>query len=136
MNKVTRLLTTAGLGLLAGVAFGVGPAQAVEAPATASAQSQTGSTQADRHRGREVTVGYYRSIRACELAGRIGERFGRWNDYDCEFQRRGFHRGTFALEVERGWSWGRPGHDRGHDRFGDRGHDRFGDRDGRGPRGR
>ncbi|WP_250028782.1 hypothetical protein [Paractinoplanes maris] len=130
MNKVTRLLTTAGLGLLAGVAFGVGPAQAADASAPSAAKAQTGAAQADRNWGREVTVGYYRSYRACDLAGRIGERFNRWNDYDCEFQRRGFHRGTFALEVER--SWGRPGH-----RFDDRGrgHDRF-DHDGRGGRGR
>ncbi|WP_184954206.1 hypothetical protein [Paractinoplanes abujensis] len=112
-----RLLTTTGLGLLAGAALGVGPAQAADASPAAAAKSQTGRTaQADQHRDRDVVVGYYRSYRACELAGRIGERWGRWDDYDCDYQRRGFHRGSFALEVERGWGWNRPGHhwDNGH----------------------
>ena len=129
MNKVTRILTTAGLGLLAGVAFGTGPVQAADTSAASAAKAQTGATQADRFRDRDVVVGYYRSYRACDLAGRIGERFGRWDDYDCDFQRRGFHRGKFALEVERGWDWGRPG----HHRFDDRGRDRFDDRGHRGP---
>ena len=112
MNKMTRLLTTAGMGLLAGVAFGVGPAQAADASATATAQAPSSATQqADRHRDRDVVVGYYRSYRACDLAGRIGERFGRWDDYDCDYQHRSFdRRGVFALEVERGWGWNRPGH--------------------------
>ncbi|MCO8273599.1 hypothetical protein M1L60_23680 [Actinoplanes sp. TRM 88003] len=116
MNKVTRILTTAGLGLLAGVAFGTGPVQAADTAAPSAAKSQTGATQADRFRDRDAVVGYYRSYRACDLAGRIGERFGRWDDYDCDFQRRGFHRGQFALEVERNWGWGRPGHHRFDDR--------------------
>ncbi|MBU2670985.1 hypothetical protein KOI35_46555 [Actinoplanes bogorensis] len=111
---MTRLLTTAGMGVLAAVAFGVGPAQA--------ASSTSATQQADRHRDRDVVVGYYRSYRACDLAGRIGERFGKWDDYDCDYQRRGFdRRGVFALEVEqRGWGggwnggWNRPGHHRGH----------------------
>src|SRR5690348_7511772 len=121
MNKTTRFLTTAGLGLLAGVAFGVGPAQAADTSAPSAAKSQSASTQADRHRGRDVVVGYYRTYRACDLAGRIGERFGKWDDYDCDFQRRGFNRGVFALEVERGWDWGRPGHNR-FDHRGPHGH--------------
>ncbi|MDY7084213.1 MAG: hypothetical protein SYR96_03820 [Actinomycetota bacterium] len=115
MNKMTQLLVTAGLGLLAGVSFGVGPAQAADASPTAAAKSQpTRTVQVDRHRDRDVVVGYYRSYRACDLAGRVGERFGRWRDYDCDYQRRGFRRGTFALEVERGWGWNRPGHRGGH----------------------
>ena len=113
MNKATRFLTMTGMGLLAGVTFGMGPAQAADAaPSTEKAATQ--STQVKKHwdRDRDRVVGYYRSLRACELAGRIGERFGRWDDYDCDFQRRGFHRGTFALEVERDWrgGWNRPGH--------------------------
>ncbi|MBM2617868.1 hypothetical protein JIG36_20125 [Actinoplanes sp. LDG1-06] len=120
---MTRILMTAGLGLLAGAAFGVGPAQAADASSAAAAKSQPSRTaQADQHRGRDVVVGYYRSYRACELAGRIGERFGRWNDYDCDYQRRGFKRGLFALEVERGWGWNDRGHNRGHNRGWDRGH--------------
>ena len=122
MNKMTRLLTTAGMSLLAGVAFGAGPAQAADTTATSAAQSQTTrTTQAAQGWGRDVVVGYYRSYRACDVAGRIGERTGRWNDYDCEYQRRGFRGGVFALEVERGWGWGRPGHNRFDNRFDNRG---------------
>ena len=112
MEKMMRL-ATAGLGLVAGLAFAAAPAQAATAAPSAEGKQ---STQADRHRDRDVVVGYYRSLRACELAGRIGERFGRWHDYDCDYQRRGFHRGVFALEVERGWGGDRPGHHGGHHR--------------------
>ena len=108
MNKAMRFLTMTGMGMLAGVTFGMGPAQAADT--TGSTAGRTGqSTQAKHWDRDEVVVGYYRSLRACELAGRIGERFGRWDDYDCDYQRRGFHRGVFALEVERDWRW-----DRGH----------------------
>ena len=119
MNKAMRFLTMTGMGVLAGVAFGVGPAQAADA--TAATAGRSGQSTQVKHWDRDEVVGYYRSLRACELAGRIGERFGRWDDYDCDFQRRGFHRGYFALEVERGWGWNRPGHGHrpwGHGGFG------------------
>jgi hypothetical protein len=117
MNKVIRLLTMSGMGLLAGVAFAASPAQAVDSSTGSSAKpSTTKSTEAKPGFGRDYVVGYYRSPRACELAGRIGERFGKWDDYDCDFVRFGPRRGLFALEVERnffGGGWGRPGHHNG-----------------------
>jgi hypothetical protein len=107
MNKFTRLLTMTGMGVLAAVAISAGPAQAADNSGTAAARRV--APQVQQHDGGERTVGYYRSLRSCELAGRIGERFGRWADHDCDFVRFGFHRRTWALQVSnRGW--GRPGH--------------------------
>jgi hypothetical protein len=114
MNKVTRLLTMAGMGLMAGVAIGSAPAQAAGVTQQQAAKPAAGqSSQVQQHRGRDQVVGYYRSLRACEFAGRIGERFNRWDDHDCTFVRFGFHRGTWALEVQRDWDWHRPGHGQG-----------------------
>jgi hypothetical protein len=112
MNKSMRVLTMAGMGILAGLTIGAGPAQASDASPQPSAKASSGAAgQVQQHRGRDrdQVVGYYRSLRACELAGRIGERFNKWDDYDCDFVRFGFRRGAWALEVERDWNWNRPG---------------------------
>jgi hypothetical protein len=113
MNKTMRVLTMAGLGVMAGLAIGAGPAQASDSSAATATKTATAqapkTTQAKQFPRRDQVVGYYRSLRACELAGRIGERFGQWEDYDCDFIRVGFRRGAWALEVERDWGWGRPG---------------------------
>ncbi len=121
MTKAIRLLTMAGMGLMASVAIGAGPAQATDSGAQSAVKSAAGqATQVqqdrwrDRDRGRDRVVGYYRSLRACEFAGRIGERFDRWEDYDCDYVRFGFRRGAWALEVEQDWNWHRPGHGHGH----------------------
>jgi len=113
MNKVTRVLTMAGMGIMAAVAM-AGPAQAAGSADASSTSKPT--VQKSWDRDREWTHDYYRSYRACDLAGRIGERFGKWDDYECEYQRRGWHRGQFALEVERDRHFfgGRPHHNR-HD---------------------
>jgi|tagenome__1003787_1003787.scaffolds.fasta_scaffold20984553_3 hypothetical protein len=114
MNKVARLLTMAGMGLMAGVAIGSGPAQAAGVTGQQVAKPAAGqSQQAQQHRDRDEVVGYYRSLRACEFAGRIGERFNGWDDHDCTFVRFGFHRGAWALEVGRDRDWHRPGHGHG-----------------------
>ncbi|MBU2669241.1 hypothetical protein KOI35_37590 [Actinoplanes bogorensis] len=131
MNRISRMLTVTGLGLLAGVTMGAGPAMA--ATSTDAGASKAGaSSQADR---RDRVVGYYNSYRACDLAGRIGERFDRWDDYDCERVGFGFHR-RYALEVswDRDWRWF--DRDRGHGRpwFNDRHHHnggKWGDKDGK-----
>ncbi|GAA0488709.1 hypothetical protein Ade02nite_72700 [Paractinoplanes deccanensis] len=152
MNKAVRMLTMVGLGLMAGATVGTAPALAADGGSSATAKSNT-STQVQRH-DRDQIVGFYRTLRACEKAGRIGEWFDRWEDYDCERVRFGFRRGFWALEVERDWRFGGHGHrdrdfrdrdfrDRDHDfrghdhRDGDH-HDRDDrdDRDDRGPRGR
>jgi hypothetical protein len=130
MNKAIRLLTMAGMGLMASVAIGAGPAQATDNSAQPAVKPATGKSTAvqqdrwrDRDRDRDRVVGYYRSLRACELAGRIGERFDRWEDYDCDYVRFGFRRGAWALEVEQDWNWGRPNHGghRGNGPWGHRG---------------
>ena len=141
MNKATRMLTMLGMGLVAGATIGAGPA--VAADSTSPAPKASTATKAQQHdRDRDRVVGFYRSLRACEFAGRIGERFDKWDDYDCERVRFGFRRGFWALEVEQdrwghgGGHWNRPGHGHwnrpghGHGHFGDR-DGRFGDRDGR-----
>ncbi|MBB4697632.1 hypothetical protein [Paractinoplanes abujensis] len=50
-------------------------------------------------RGESQIVGFYRSPRACQLAGFYGERRGVWDDFDCTFVRVGPRRGAWALEV-------------------------------------
>ena len=47
----------------------------------------------------ELSVGFYRSPRACQLAGYYGERRGAWDDLDCTFVRVGPRRGAWALEL-------------------------------------
>jgi hypothetical protein len=71
MNRITRMLTITGLGLFAGITIGAGPAMA--ATNTAGTPAKPG----DR------VVNYYDTYAQCEIAGRIGERFGRWDDFDC-----------------------------------------------------
>jgi hypothetical protein len=106
MNKATRLLTVTGMGALAALAIGAGPAQAAGTAGSPAAKPSAGQTQQSHNWDR--TIGYYRSAGACEMAGRIGERFGRWDDHDCDFIRFGFRHGSWALQVGRDWN--RPGH--------------------------
>jgi hypothetical protein len=107
MNKLTSLLTMTGLGALAALAIGVGPAQAAGTSASTAAKPSAG--QAQQRHGEDDTVGYYRSGRACEVAGRIGERFGRWDDYDCYR----VQWGLWELQVSQDWhGHGRPSHGR------------------------
>lgn len=127
MTKAIRVITMAGMGLLASVAISAGPAQATDStkqPAAKPAAGQSTQVKLDRFRDRDRIVGYYGSRRACEFAGRIGERFDRWDDYDCDFVRFGFRRGAWALEVEQDRNWGRPGHGHGHGHWGNRDHHR------------
>jgi hypothetical protein len=98
MGKTMRFLTLAGMGLLAGVSLGAGTAQA--APAAERSGSTTAAHQQAARWGNDDVVGYYRTIRTCLQAGRIGERFGAWDDYDCERVRFGFRRGAWALIVD------------------------------------
>ena len=123
MNKVMRTLTMAGLGLLAGASIG---APALAADSSATTVKKPSKSQVQQDFGRERVAGFYRTYRACDRAGRVGDWVGKWNRYDCDPVRFGFRRGTWVLKVQQS----RFGHFRGHDgRFG--GHDgRFGDRDG------
>ena len=106
MSKATRMLTMAGMALVAGATFSAGPAAA----STSTAQGTTAAKQstqqkADANRGRDWVQGYYRTYGQCNRVGWIGERRGLWDDYDCERVRRGF-RTFYRLEVERDWHGG------------------------------
>ena len=97
MNRVTRLLAIAGLGL-GTVAVAAVPAQAT----TGSAQGTTTSASTQTRVGwdDDEVVGYFRSLRACERVGRLGEIRDRWDDYDCDRAGFGWGRGSWVLTVE------------------------------------
>ena len=96
MNRITRMLAMAGIGL--GVAMTVASAPAQAAPSTQEAATGT-STQTWRGWDDDEVVGYFRTLRTCERVGRIGEIRDRWDDYDCSRVRFGFNRGAWVLEV-------------------------------------
>ncbi|WP_433305090.1 hypothetical protein ACQP2F_17130 [Actinoplanes sp. CA-030573] len=99
MKKIIRAAAITGIGLVAGIAVGAGPAQA----ATATGGHTPGAQTQAHWNDDSDTVGYYRSLRTCERVGRIGEFRDRWDDYDCTRVRWGFHRGAWALTVDYGW---------------------------------
>ncbi|MEV4350639.1 hypothetical protein AB0J83_39785 [Actinoplanes sp. NPDC049596] len=113
MNKAVKMLTMAGMGLMASAAIGA-PALAADSSSTATAKGND-TAKVQRH-DRDQVVGFYRTLRDCEKAGRIGEWFDRWESYDCDRVRFGFRRGYWALEVERNWRGGHDFRDRGRDR--------------------
>ena len=130
MKATTRILTLVGLGLMTGATIGAGPATAATSADQAPAQPATASAQ-ERPRDDEV-VGFFRDRWSCEIAGRVGERRDRWEDYDCERVRFGFRRGFWALEVERDHDWRDDRwDDRDRDRDRHRGDDDSGDDDSR-----
>jgi hypothetical protein len=104
MIKTVRMIALTGAAVAAGLSLGAGPASA--APATPAGQAAA-SVQADHkwQPSRSKLIGYYRSPIACVKAGRIGEFRKKWDDFDCDKVRRGFHRNQFALTV----SWKRFG---------------------------
>ena len=103
MNKLTRAITLGGFGVLAALTVGTGPAQA--ASSTGTPESKSAASHADWRVDGQV-VGYYRSLRDCEMAGQYGERAGAWDDHDCSPVRIGLRRGTWALEVGDDNDWG------------------------------
>lgn len=107
MNKLTRAITLGGFGALTALTLGMGPAQAAPAAPTAPDSKTTVSQNA--WRGESQIVGFYRSLRACRLAGVHGERAGAWDDFDCTVVRVGPRRGAWALEVADYDNWGRFG---------------------------
>jgi hypothetical protein len=103
MNRITRMLTMTGLGLVAGATLGAGPVMAVAGTGHGTAQSSSSAGGA-QSTDRERVVGVYRTYRACAIAGRIGERFGRWDEWDCERRGWGF-RSRWLLEVSWDHDW-------------------------------
>ena len=77
MGKRVRILTVVGMALVAGVGIGASPAQATTSTGAAAASPSHAQVQPDRDR--DWVVGYYRTRRACERAGWLGERFNRWD---------------------------------------------------------
>jgi hypothetical protein len=110
MGKMTRSLALAGLAVTAGMAFNASPAMASPAAPVASitaTRSIAPKAQSPRH---DSIVGYYRTLRACDAAGRSGEHRNRWDDYDCNRVRNGGRRGSWALQVNGGGNSHHDGH--------------------------
>ena len=96
MNRVTRLLALAGVGLgvAASVAVGTAPAQAAGQSGTHSATVQAKANWGhDDYR----LVDTFRSPIGCARVGRMGEFAGRWDDWACFPVRYGFRHGAWAL---------------------------------------
>ena len=108
MGKAARTLAMAGMALVAGATIGTSPAAAATQSASGATVRQSAAQQTDQSRDR--VVGYYRTLRRCEMAGWIGERHGRWDEYDCSRVRRGFRWGSWALEAQ----WDRRGNGGNH----------------------
>jgi hypothetical protein len=97
MNRITRLLAIAGLGLGTALAIGASPAQAAGTTTTAI-KSGTSTQQLYGWDDNEV-VGYFRTLRSCERVGLVGEAHGRWDDYDCSRVGFGSYRRSWELSV-------------------------------------
>src|SRR5262245_19037142 len=110
MNRLTRMLTMAGIGLVTGVTLGAGPAM----DATGSDQGAVRSTTASPGWGwgdDDQVVAFFPSRGRCERAGEFGEDRGWWDDYFC-VRTHSFH-DRYALVVREddwghGWhgNWG------------------------------
>jgi hypothetical protein len=100
MNRFTRLLAIAGMGLGAAVAL-AGPAQASTAGAAHKAPVSTKANWGNDDR----VVAFFNDPFTCNRVGRLGELRDRWDDYDCIRVH-----GDWALSVsENDWDdWNRP----------------------------
>ena len=105
MNRITRMLTITGLGLFAGVTFGAGPALAATNTGQGAVKSSTADTTA---KPGDRVAGYYDSRDECRIAGRIGDRLGRWDDWNCYPVGSGWHDGDWVLVVDYGNGGGFP----------------------------
>jgi hypothetical protein len=104
MNRMTRMLLTSGLGLVAGVTIGAGPAMAAANTGQGAGKSSTADNTA---RPGDRVAGYFDSREECRIAGRLGDRFGRWDDWNCYPVRGGHHHGDWVLVVAYGdWNHG------------------------------
>ena len=94
MNRFTRMLAVAGMGLGAAVAL-AGPAQAAGADASHKAPVSTKAHWGNDDR----VVGFFDDPFTCNRVGRLGEIRDRWDDYTCFRVRSSFHRSDWALSV-------------------------------------
>jgi hypothetical protein len=106
------MLVLTGAAVAAGLSLGVAPASASPAaPASASVHAdhrnddrKNDNRNDDRkndHRdqGKQRSVGYYRTLGACLKVGKVGKFHKKWNNFDCDKVRRGFHRNQYQLTV-------------------------------------
>ncbi|MEV6346925.1 hypothetical protein [Actinoplanes sp. NPDC051851] len=113
MDRAMRLVTVAGMGLLAGMAVGSGPALAADSQGGVAAKSPRPKAVQGHPRDDGRIAGYFRSPRDCEKSGHRGQSAHDWDWYDCDFVRHGSRHGFWALEVhrDRRGPWGPgPGH--------------------------
>jgi hypothetical protein len=101
MNRITRRLAIAGLGLGTALVMGAAPAQAAGTTTTTTAATTSGasSSHSVNDWNDDDVVGYFRTLRGCDLVGRIGEARGRWDDYDCSRVGFGSYRRAWELSV-------------------------------------
>jgi hypothetical protein len=118
MNKTVRMLVLTGAAVAAGLSLGVAPASASPAaPASASVQAdhrdddrknddrKNDNRKHDdrkndhRNQGKQRNVGYYRTLGACAKVGKVGKFHKKWDNFDCDKVRRGFHRNQYLLTV-------------------------------------
>jgi hypothetical protein len=103
MNRITRMLTITGLGLVTGVTIGAGPAMAAADTGQGAVKSSTADATA---KPGDRVAGYYDSRDECRMAGRIGDRLGRWDDWNCYPAGGGWHHGDWVLVVDYSWHHG------------------------------
>jgi hypothetical protein len=118
MNRITRMLTVTSLGLFAGITIGAGPAMAAANTGQGAVMSSTADATA---KPGDRVAGYYDSRDECRLAGRIGDRLGRWDDWNC-YPGGGWHDGDWVLVVDYNWHHGGSPFDHGGFPFNHHGH--------------
>jgi hypothetical protein len=94
------MLTMTGMGVFAAVSVGAAPAMATTGAAQAPSQAATSAAKTTAAASRTRIIDIYSTRSECHFAGRLGERRGSWDDYDCYRIR-----GGFALRVSFD-SWG------------------------------
>ncbi|XVU22075.1 hypothetical protein ACQPZJ_33050 [Actinoplanes sp. CA-054009] len=126
MNRITRMLMVSGLGVVAAATLGAGPAMAATGSSSNAATQATSSTAKHWDDDDERVVGYYRDYRRCVIAGRIGERFDRWDDFECERVGWNFHRRYVLVVEDNDWDdWSDNWYNWDRDDFRDRGPNYF-----------
>jgi hypothetical protein len=134
MNRIIKMLTMTGLGVFAAASVGAGPAMAATGgtqtpakPASPAAKAKPAAPSRTR------ILDIYPSRGSCEYAGRLGERDGDWEDYDC-FRTAGGYALQISFDSWGDWNdwndndwngpWGIHGHGGGFHGIGDifRGH--------------
>lgn len=101
-------LALAGLAVTSGAVVGMAGTAQAAAPA-----QQTGSVAKgggwDNDNDGERVAGVFRSYRQCQWAGYRGERYGAWEDFDCDYIHSGWRgqwRSQWGSPFNRSWHGG------------------------------